>query len=49
MKAPKRKAALYADQQALERLALAIFDADRTMTLERAYQMALEELAKAGA
>ena len=31
----KRKAALYVNQQALDRLALALFAADGTLTLER--------------
>ena len=41
--ASKRKAALYVNQQALDRLALALFAADRNLTLERAYQMAMDE------
>ena len=40
----KRKAALYVNQQALDRLALALFAADGTLTLERAYQMAMDEM-----
>ena len=40
----KRKAALCVNQQALDRLALALFAADGTLTLERAYQMAMDEM-----
>lgn len=42
--ASKRKAALYVNQQALDRLALALFAADGNLTLERAYQMAMDEM-----
>jgi hypothetical protein len=43
VKPPKRKAALYTDQQALDRLALKLF-ATGTLTLEQAYQMAMDEM-----
>jgi hypothetical protein len=44
MKTPKRKAALYADQQALDRLALQLMEWDPSMSLGGAYQAAMMEM-----